>query len=569
MKRLLSLILVSALIIFSNYGSATATFADDYSVIKVGLYYGNSGLVYANLQNESGSGYDFGYFDSNRKFVTLGGTELIKITMLKDWNLYITSDSNNKYVDENPGTNKYTGVVGCFHIRLGSYSTFNEAKAAASKYNKGFPSYVNGKFYANFGNYTSRADAEQGLKSSGLTGDVFTGSDQCVTVVESGTSNIIFEFDSSASGLGVMPRGTNGEKAVTWFKGYKYFGGFEYVRSSGSNMTVINYVNTDDYTAGVLPFEMSPSWPLEALKAQAICARTYAAYNRNKHSSYGFDVCATSDCQVYQGQNNSAEIIYQAVEETSGQFVTYQGSLANTFYHSSDGGATEDSENVYYETIPYLRGVVDIYEQYVKTGKDSWTVEYTAKQITSILQAKGYSISDVVSITPTYTALGNMFSLKFTDSKGKNFTFEREAARTILNSSSLGKTVYSLRYTITGSSTTQSVSAPAEPAYVVGQTEPLESGDYYAIDVDGNTVKISGSDITVITATGTGQVRIGEQGQQLLSGVAQTGSKFTVRGSGWGHNIGMSQWGARAMAEQGLTYRDIINFYYTDVEISS
>ncbi|MDR2606601.1 MAG: SpoIID/LytB domain-containing protein [Oscillospiraceae bacterium] len=579
MKRYISIALVPLMIVFtltvslftlmvSGNDNASAYFAEEYATVKVGLYYGNSGLAYANLQNEVGSGYEFGYFNEYRTFVPLGYTDLQKITMLKDWNLYITSDSNNKYVDENPGSAKSIGVVGCFHVRLGGYATFDEAKAESNRHNGGFPSYVNGTFYANFGNYTTRSDAESAMINSGLNGEVFTGSDKCVTVVESGTANILFEFDVSGTGLGVMPRGYFGEKALTWFKGYKYFGGFEYLRNSGSNMTVINYVNMEDYVAGVLPFEMSPSWPLEALKAQAVCARTYAASNRGKHSAYAFDVCNTSDCQVYQGQNNSAASIDQAVLETAGEYVTYQGELTTTFYHSSNGGATEDCENVFHEAIPYLRGVIDPYEQYVNTGRDSWTVEYTAAQITTVLQSKGYSIADVVSVTPTYTELGNMFPLKFTDSRGKSFTFEREAARTILNSSAIGKTVYSLRYSITGSGTAQSADAPAEPAYITGQSAPLESGDYYAIGADGQTVKIAGSDVTVITASGTTQVRIGEQGQKLLSGVTQTGNKYTIRGSGWGHNIGMSQWGARAMAEQGLTYSDIIHFYYTGVDIS-
>jgi stage II sporulation protein D len=104
---------------------------------------------------------------------------------------------------------------------------------------------------------------------------------------------------------------------------------------------------------------MSPSWPLEALKAQAVCARTYVMASR-KHS--GFDVCTTECCQVYQGIGRANATTDMAVDQTAGQYMTYNGELCVAYYSSSDGGATENSENVWNEAIGYLRGVVDPYE---------------------------------------------------------------------------------------------------------------------------------------------------------------------------------------------------------------
>ena len=102
---------------------------------------------------------------------------------------------------------------------------------------------------------------------------------------------------------GVQPRHQpgleEGEETATWFKGYRYYGGFQY-RRSGGDLTVINIVDVEDYVKGVLPYEMNNAWPLEALKAQAVCARTYAAAISSSHASAGFDVCNNTHCQMYQ-----------------------------------------------------------------------------------------------------------------------------------------------------------------------------------------------------------------------------------------------------------------------------
>ncbi|MDR0819605.1 MAG: SpoIID/LytB domain-containing protein [Oscillospiraceae bacterium] len=548
---------------YAPVDAPAAAYADP-AVARIGLYYNTTGLAYANLQNETGSGYQFGYFDGGRNFVALGYTSHTKITMLKNRNLYL--NTANEFLDDKPDNLK--GSVGCYHVQVAKCNTFEEAQSVAANYSGGFPAYFSGSYYVHVGNYFSAKDAE----NSGVNGTVLTGSERCVTVTESGTTNILFQFDYGATrSLGVMPQSNPGVKAVTWFKGYKYYGGFEYTRNSGANMTVVNVINIDDYVKGVLPYEMSVSWPMEALKAQAICARTYVAYNRNKHSTYGFDLCAGTDCQVYMGNNRADATSDRAVDETSGQYITYQGKVASIFYHSSDGGATEDSENIFSEALPWLRGINDEYEHLVKTGKESWSVEYTSSEITSILQGKGYSISDVVSVTPTYTSMGNMYSLKFTDSRGKNFTFERESARSILNNKAMNKTVNSQRYSLVAKGQAPS-SAPANvggDVYVAGQAEPYSPSEVYVIGSDGSPVRVGSNEVTVITSEGSDTLILGEKSPALplVSGVTQKGSSYIVQGSGWGHNVGMSQYGAKAMAEAGKTSVEIIRYYFTGVDV--
>lgn len=111
-----------------------------------------------------------------------------------------------------------------------------------------------------------------------------TGSGNGVVVTETGSGSVLFRFDESGYCFGVRPKGRDTE---TWCKGYKYPGGFEYRCNDNGTLTVINVVDIEDYVKGVVPYEMDKDWPLEALEAQAVCARTYAA--KTRHPSLGFD----------------------------------------------------------------------------------------------------------------------------------------------------------------------------------------------------------------------------------------------------------------------------------------
>jgi stage II sporulation protein D len=313
----------------------------------------------------------------------------------------------------------------------------------------------------------------------------------------------------------------------------------------------------DDYICGVVPYEMSPSWPLEALKAQAVSARTYAASQLGKHASSGFDLCNSTCCQAYLGVNVNAADCEEAVRSTTGVYVTYEGEMADTYYHSCDGGATENSENVFYEAIPYLKGVKDPYESYVNTGYEHWSYVYTADEITWILQNKGYNCSRIVSITPTYTEMGNILSLRFTDSAGVSWVFSRSRASTILNSQTYNRTIRSQRFTVTD--------ADAEQANLYVNDENgwvNDPGALCVVDGSGQIRSIGEADrVTVVTGSGQRTLVLSGSGTSIVS------DRYLVSGSGWGHNVGMSQYGAKAMAELGFTYDEILKFYFTGVDV--
>ncbi len=469
--------------------SVTERISLPYSKFRVGLYYydgtssiRNSTLESANLENDVGSGYLFGYYDSNRVFHQVGYTAETAITMAMDKNVTISSGAS----------------LGCYHILLpGSYMSFEEAANAASQYG-GFPAYYNGAYYALYGSYATSAEAQAALSWSGTGGQVYTASQYCVTVCRTTDGTILFEFDCGKDlNLAVSPQ-TSYEPAVTWFKGYRYHGDFEYVRRSGDKLTVINIVDIEDYVKGVIPYEMSGSWPIEALKAQALCARTYAASHFNDNSYYGFDVTNDTYSQVYRGLTGATSTSDAAVEQTAGIYILYAGEPISAMYCSSNGGATEDSENITGNAVGYLRGKVDSFEAAAASinANSSWTDTLTRSQLAEKANTLGFSIASADSIEITYSDTGNVIGMKLTDSNGRSASFS-------------GKACYEFCTSTLG----------------------LKSISFE---------------------------------------ISENGDSVTFIGSGWGHSLGMSQFGAYAMAKTyGFTYDQIVNFYYTDITLAS
>lgn len=469
--------------------SVTGRISLPYSKFRVGLYYydgtssiRNSTLESANLENDVGSGYLFGYYDSNRVFHQVGYTAETAITMAMDKNVTISSGAS----------------LGCYHILLpGSYMSFEEAANAASQYG-GFPAYYNGAYYALYGSYATSAEAQAALSWSGTGGQVYTASQYCVTVCRTTDGAILFEFDCGKDlNLAVSPQSSY-EPAVTWFKGYRYHGDFEYVRRSGDKLTVINIVDIEDYVKGVIPYEMSGSWPIEALKAQALCARTYAASHFNANSYYGFDVTNDTYSQVYRGLTGATSTSDAAVEQTAGIYILYAGEPISAMYCSSNGGATEDSENITGNAVGYLRGKVDSFEAAAASinANSSWTDTLTRSQLAEKANTLGFSIASADSIEITYSDTGNVIGMKLTDSNGRSASFS-------------GKACYEFCTSTLG----------------------LKSISFE---------------------------------------ISENGDSVTFIGSGWGHSLGMSQFGAYAMAKTyGFTYDQIVNFYYTDITLAS
>lgn len=203
-----------------------------------------------------------------------------------------------------------------------------------------------------------------------------------------------------------------------------YRGEVKLVRSS-SGITVINDLNIEDYVASVVGKEMYPVWPLEALKAQAVAARSYAIFQQRNPKYQLFDVLSTTTSQVYAGLDGEANTTQTAAQATAGQVLTYQGKVIESVFHSASGGHTENSEDVWVRAVPYLRGVPD-FDQAAPVFQ--WNLALTASQIRQRIPG----IGDIISMTPTKTTpVGRVKILKVQGSRGSLLMKGSDARRAL------------------------------------------------------------------------------------------------------------------------------------------
>ena len=545
-------------------------------MVRVGLAYGSGALVNANLENNTGygSGYRMGYFDDDLDFVELAWTDEdeTQITMVKTQNTWVngTSYSNS----DNGGD-----VIGCYHVLVESgYRSYEQAAADAQEYRDGFVAWIDGDYQVRAGSYTSRQEAEDAAQSLG--GTVAGTSSYAVNVTRTGTAEILFQFDGGDDlALGVMPDVTGADTVRTWFRGYRYYGGFRYERIGGGDLTVVNIVDLETYIKGVVPYEMSSSWPLEALKVQAVCARSYAYINihSGKHTSYHFDVCNTTDCQAYYGAGTNSssyqatERTDQAVDETAGEYAWYDGQVIEAFYSSSHGGASESVYNVWgtsLEQYPYLCGVEDPYEADMasKNSYSSWTVSYTSSELAQRLENYGYDASSgIESLTLTYSDLGNVIQVRVNYRDGGSDTIRPSSMRSVFG-------ISSIRFTVNGqaaSSGSGTTSSSGGGLTANGSTSLDSQGTYTVISGSGSLSQAGLDGLYAISGSGSitpaeDAASGGSSGTDTPTGtqVTVSGSSYSFQGSGNGHQLGLSQYGAWAMAERGFTYDEIIEFYY-------
>ena len=545
-------------------------------MVRVGLAYGSGALVNANLENNTGygSGYRMGYFDDDLDFVELAWTDEdeTQITMVKTQNTWVNGTS---YSNSDNGGN----VIGCYHVLMESgYRSYEQAAADAQEYRDGFVAWIDGDYQVRAGSYTSRQEAEDAAQSLG--GTVAGTSSYAVNVTRTGTAEILFQFDGGDDlALGVMPDVTGADTVRTWFKGYRYYGGFRYERIGGGDLTVVNIVDLETYIKGVVPYEMSSSWPLEALKVQAVCARSYAYINihSGKHTSYHFDVCNTTDCQAYYGAGTNSssyqatERTDQAVDETAGEYAWYDGQVIEAFYSSSHGGASESVYNVWgtsLEQYPYLCGVEDPYEADMasKNSYSSWTVSYTSSELAQRLENYGYDASSgIESLTLTYSDLGNVIQVRVNYRDGGSDTIRPSSMRSVFG-------ISSIRFTVNGqaaSSGSGTTSSSGGGLTANGSTSLDSQGTYTVISGSGSLSQAGLDGLYAISGSGSitpaeDAASGGGSGTDTPTGtqVTVSGSSYSFQGSGNGHQLGLSQYGAWAMAERGFTYEEIIEFYY-------
>jgi len=273
----------------------------------------------------------------------------------------------------------------------------------------------------------------------------------------------------------------------------KNYRGIIYVENKGGKLNCINNLDIEDYLKGVLPAEVSPSWHIEALKAQAVVSRTYAFKNLGRFFDRGFDLCSTQISQVYKGADVEKEQTNLAVDVTKGEVLFYKGEVAKVFFHADAGGYTENPKYVWNsgEVPRYLKGVRE--PRFLKSPYSKWKCKIFFDDLEKKLVKNGYDV-------------GKIFRLKASD-------------RT-------------------------------------------PSGRYKKIIVYSKKGKVKIPSNRFRTIVGSSKMR-----STKIKRIKNKRKYAEIFGAGWGHGVGFSQWGAKALAEKGWSYRKILQFYFPGTRI--
>lgn len=316
-----------------------------------------------------------------------------------------------------------------------------------------------------------------------------------------------------------------------------------------NRLRLFNILDIEDYIKGVVPKEIPPSWPKEALKAQSIAARNYSNVSMSS-SAYLHD---TVQSQVYHGKTGEDSRTNQAISETQGIYMKHNGRLINAFFHSSSGGYTDNSENVWSGTVPYIRAVNDPYDRTANNPHNSWTVNLDK------------NTADAKIFPENHLSLIDL---------------------EVTNRSQAGR-VQQIKATAYNSSTKQSVTRTIPASGSADGIRSALGGTFlkstkFNIQSQGGEVKVKEADGSQKTYAGTSGMKLKKKdGSESVinydnlpvrttSGVeyvSTSSNTFVLKGSGNGHGLGMSQYGAYGMASQGKSYQDILKHYYTNITV--
>jgi stage II sporulation protein D (peptidoglycan lytic transglycosylase) len=257
-------------------------------------------------------------------------------------------------------------------------------------------------------------------------------------------------------------------------------------------LTVVDFVDLEQYLYGVVGSEMPASWPTAALEAQAIVARTYAVGRLGNRDDVGYDLVAGDQDQAYGGVNSESPSTILAADSTRGEILVYEGQIVHTYYSADDGGYTANGSALS-DPQPYLKAKADPYA--AGSPDSAWSATIPAADLAQSVDAYYTNVGELTGIAP----------------------------------------------------------GPSD-----------ESGRIESISIFGTmgSATLSGFDFRRLA--GRRAVR-----STKISALALEGSRIRVSGSGFGHGVGMSQWGARSMAAAGIDCLDILRFYYSGTALTT
>ncbi len=272
--------------------------------------------------------------------------------------------------------------------------------------------------------------------------------------------------------------------------GKSYRGIIELSAQSGK-LLVVNELLLEEYLIGVINSEISSTWPMEAIKTQAVIARTYAVAKKKERARALYHLESTTMDQAYFGSDQEDNRASRGVNETEGEVLTYDGKVIQAFYHANSGGRTESSENVWGLALPYLRGVECQYG--LTSSTSSWELNIPLSRVESALRTAGQKIGDLFDIKEG--TLNNRGRLK-----------------TIILVTSRGN-----------------VTMPATK---------------FRMAVGSTVVKSTNFNVHV-------------EGQTAI-----------FNGMGYGHGVGLCQYGSKQRALDGFNYKEILSYYYPGTRLT-
>ena len=297
----------------------------------------------------------------------------------------------------------------------------------------------------------------------------------------------IGEREYKLAGVKLEPRH---EKSI-FINGCPYRGSITLIRAPNQTLSVVNTLDIEGYLYGVVPSEMAASWPREALKAQAVAARTYALYHRLVRRKFDYDVTCDTRSQTYKGLKSEAHRTNRAVDSTRGMVLTYRGKIFPAFYATVCGGHTENSRQLWNIEMEPLEGVKCPFCW--SSSLFRWDARIPLVEIQKKLSNKGYDLDEIESIrTAGINESGRWQQIKVVHYTGE-LIIPAHKFRYILGPKAIRSTKFIL------------------------------------------TVK---------------------------------DSTAHFRGKGWGHGVGMCQWGAYIMAKKGYGMKEILRHYYPGSRLS-
>ncbi|MCA9473084.1 MAG: SpoIID/LytB domain-containing protein [Nitrospirales bacterium] len=190
------------------------------------------------------------------------------------------------------------------------------------------------------------------------------------------------------------------------------------IRHYQGRLLVVNHVDVEDYVAGVVTGEINTSWHPEALKAQAVAARTYVLYKKMMNQEQPYDVVSSVQDQVYEGQAQVDEKVQSAIRQTKGKVITYQQRPILAAYSSTAAGPTEDASYVWDVNVPYLKGVECPFDD--QSPRYRWQAAISLETLERKFRKLDYEVGSIATITPfTQTPSGRIDRIRILHSRGQ------------------------------------------------------------------------------------------------------------------------------------------------------